>query len=675
MAPKLNTFEVLKRSALGRIGRFRTAHGNIETPTILPVINPNLIGEPGNLSPQEIKKEFRADAVITNSYIIWQSDELKEKALSDGVQKLIGFDGAVMTDSGTFQMYMYGDVQVEPLEIVKFQRDIGSDIGTILDLFTKPDEDREKAESDIEGTFERGQGSVGVKGDMALAGTIQGGVYPDLRSLAAKRMSSLDFDVHPIGGVVPIMESYRYKKLTEVILAAKRELNPARPVHLFGAGHPMVIPLAVALGCDLFDSASYAKFAAQGRMMFADSTRFLKDLDDLPCSCPVCSGHTIQELKSLDKATQTKMLARHNLHVTFKALRQARQAIYEGTIWELAERSLHDHPRLNRALESIYTEPELQERREPTAGRRFFYTCPTSMQRPLVRRFKQRFIERYRPRTKYLLIGFMGNLEARKPYGTAFADDIRKLRAVSDADIMFMSYYGPVPLELDEVYPIAQSLVPDVHQLPKDVQEKLKDEFEKFSHDNEYQMAVMYDGDTTILDVENWYDDVPMRTHVFDRVLAVSDFQFGNAATDAMFPKKDDMNWVTNEVKIKTSRKTGKIRNVIVEGEHILSMRAHDGLFTLKQDGAKRILAGTKAPTNRLVVNDDSVPFNKEGKSVFAPFVISADPDLRPMDECIIVDGNDEFVAVGRMRLAPDEIEFFKTGIAAEVRSGSDDED
>ena len=52
--------------------------------------------------------------------------------------------------------------------------------------------------------------------------------------------------------------------IAEVIVAAKRGLDPSKPVHLFGAGHPMVFPLAAWLGCDLFDSSSYAKFAKDG---------------------------------------------------------------------------------------------------------------------------------------------------------------------------------------------------------------------------------------------------------------------------------------------------------------------------------------------------------------------------------------------------------------------------
>ena len=127
-------FEIKKRDAAGRICRLTTKHGTITTPNLMPVINPNRM----LISPKEMKKLFGTEIVITNSYIIQKSNKLREKALENGVHKLIDFDGPVMTDSGTFQSYVYGDIKLDPIKIVKFQRDIGSDIGTILDIFGTP---------------------------------------------------------------------------------------------------------------------------------------------------------------------------------------------------------------------------------------------------------------------------------------------------------------------------------------------------------------------------------------------------------------------------------------------------------------------------------------------------------------------------------------------------------
>src|SRR5206468_2076690 len=83
------------------------------------------------------------------------------------------------------------------------------------------------------------------------------------------------------------------------------------------------------------------------------------------------------------------------------------------------------------------------------------------------------------------------------------------------------------------------------------------------------------------------------------------------------------------------SKKTGRVRNVIVDGEHILSMRAHDGLFTLRLAGGEILHRAFPKPSLRVVVETETAEFNRQGKNVFAKFVRGADPNLRPMDEVL----------------------------------------
>ena len=92
-------FEIKYKDAAGRIGKLYTNHGNVTTPTLLPVINPNKI----IISPKEMKKFFDIQMVITNSYIIRRHEKLKQKALEKGIHDLIDYQGPIMTDSGTFQ--------------------------------------------------------------------------------------------------------------------------------------------------------------------------------------------------------------------------------------------------------------------------------------------------------------------------------------------------------------------------------------------------------------------------------------------------------------------------------------------------------------------------------------------------------------------------------------------
>ena len=144
-------FEIVVRDGAARIGRLHTLHGSLQTPTLLPVINPNL----RTIEPREMWEKYGVDALITNSYVIWKHDDLKEKALSDGIHSLLDYPGVVMTDSGTFQSYVYGDVEVGVGEIVDFQRDIGVDIGTMLDVFGRPDMSREELEDCVQETASR----------------------------------------------------------------------------------------------------------------------------------------------------------------------------------------------------------------------------------------------------------------------------------------------------------------------------------------------------------------------------------------------------------------------------------------------------------------------------------------------------------------------------------------
>ncbi|MCK5547984.1 MAG: tRNA-guanine transglycosylase, partial [Thermoplasmata archaeon] len=137
--------ELKERDGLARICEFGTKGGTVETPALMPVINPNQV----IISPEEMAKRFGVRILITNSYIIRNAENLRQKALGKGVHKLLGFDGAVMTDSGTFQSHVYGDLKIDQKEILNFQKDIGSDIGTMLDIFIEPDEGHEEAKEKV----------------------------------------------------------------------------------------------------------------------------------------------------------------------------------------------------------------------------------------------------------------------------------------------------------------------------------------------------------------------------------------------------------------------------------------------------------------------------------------------------------------------------------------------
>ena len=101
----LGKFEITDRDGVSRLGRLFTNHGVLETPMLLPVVNPNI----RTIEPREMWEEFGVQALITNSYVIWKHEKLRTPALENGVHELLDFPGVIVTDSGTFQSYVYGD--------------------------------------------------------------------------------------------------------------------------------------------------------------------------------------------------------------------------------------------------------------------------------------------------------------------------------------------------------------------------------------------------------------------------------------------------------------------------------------------------------------------------------------------------------------------------------------
>ncbi|MFB6111793.1 MAG: tRNA guanosine(15) transglycosylase TgtA [Halobacteriaceae archaeon] len=381
-------FELRAQDGAGRIGELSVprADQTVRTPALMPVINPNVL----TLAPATMES-MGAQICITNAYIISSTEGLRERALSEGLHDLLDFDGAIVTDSGSFQLAEYGEIDTTTEEILAFQRDIGSDIGTPVDLPTPPDADRETAAEELAETKRRLETAAGVDvGEMLRNAPIQGSAFPDLRREAAQHAADLDLDIYPVGAAVPLLEQYRYDDVIEIVAAAKEGVGPAAPVHLFGAGHPMVFALAAAVGCDLFDSAAYALYARDGRYLTVRGTEHLEDLQEFPCACGACTSWTPGALREEDAETRERVLAEHNLHVSLAEMRRVREAIHRGQLFELVATRASAHPRLVDGHRALLDQEALLESGDPASKATFFHTVPESARRPEVRRHHER---------------------------------------------------------------------------------------------------------------------------------------------------------------------------------------------------------------------------------------------------------------------------------------------
>ena len=344
-APLPFSFEVKETDLLGRVGVLKVGGRTLETPCLLPVVHP--------VNQAVSTRELRAmgfRGLMTNSYII--RSRRRDEALRDGIHEMLGFDGVLMTDSGGYQVLEYGDLEVGYGEVASFQAAVGSDLAVTLDRPTGYPQSRRAAEDSVNYSLKNAIATLREYGDRKTVwmGPVQGGVYQDLVTKSAASLWKAGFEFLALGSPVQVMENYMFADLVKMVVSARRPIPYSVPLHLFGAGHPLTMALAVALGCDTFDSASYILFARNGRYMTRGGILSMEMMKYLPCSCPVCARTSVKDLQEVEARERTKMVATHNLYVLREEIEACKEAIAEGRLWDLVEEKSMAHPRLRDAF-------------------------------------------------------------------------------------------------------------------------------------------------------------------------------------------------------------------------------------------------------------------------------------------------------------------------------------
>ena len=149
------------------------------------------------------------------------------------------------------------------------------------------------------------------------------------------------------------------------------------------------------------------------------------------------------------------------------------------------------------------------------------------------------------------------------------------------------------------------------------------------------------------------------------KVRSIANYQFEKGAGRALFPEN---------IEIKCSKTTGRIRFIFLGKTLLATLRAGDGTVALTLNGAKRLLDAFPCPRFRVVVRDEVASFIADGRNVFAKHVVNADPEIRPYGEVIVTSSDDEVLAVGKALLTGEEMLMFKRGIAVKVRKGLTEE-
>ena len=218
-----------------------------------------------------------------------------------------------------------------------------------------------------------------------------------------------------------------------------------------------------------------------------------------------------------------------------------------------------------------------------------------------------------------------------------------------------------IPLELDEVYPLSQSAAPKIHD--KIAVEFVRDFLVDFAENYDNVLIHPKVLDELELDFIEEYEhpeEIKFEKDDLKKLKAIADYQFGHGAGDALF---------TGKIKIEKSKKTGKIRHVFDKNQNIVNMRASDSFLILSKLGAKR-LASLDGMSNKVMIDNSVESFARDGKSVFAKFIIDCDENIRSNDEVLIVNEEGELLAFGKALLNHKEMLDFKTGQAIKTRKG-----
>jgi uncharacterized protein with predicted RNA binding PUA domain len=146
----------------------------------------------------------------------------------------------------------------------------------------------------------------------------------------------------------------------------------------------------------------------------------------------------------------------------------------------------------------------------------------------------------------------------------------------------------------------------------------------------------------------------------------VADHQFGAGAGMALFPDGGELTV--------THTSSGRPRQVHASGQRLVTYGT-DGRFTLGLAGGRRLQTGLDTPAYRVVVGDESEPYVREGRNVFAKFVAGADDAIRPRDEVLVEHETGDLLAVGRAELSGRGMRAFGTGMAVAVRDAAGDRD
>jgi queuine tRNA-ribosyltransferase len=363
--------EILKEDSRtrARIGKLYTPHGVIDTPVFMPVGTQATVK---TMTPEELK-DLGAQIILSNTYHLFLRPGHELVAEAGGLHTFMHWDGAILTDSGGFQVFSLGDLRKIHEEGVEFRSHIdgsrrflspeiatqvqialGADIIMAFDECAPYPCTHEYAKNSLERTTrwtKRCQEALRTRKEQALFGIIQGGTYQDLRIQSAEEIVELDLPGYAIGGLsVGEPKELMYEVLDYTVM----HLPKQKPRYLMGVGTPDALIEGVMRGIDMFDCVLPTRIARNGTALTrygkvvvrnAESARNFSPLDPT-CACYACRNYSrayIRHLLKADEILGLRLMSIHNLHFLQTLMREIREAIKEECLPEYRRRFFADY--------------------------------------------------------------------------------------------------------------------------------------------------------------------------------------------------------------------------------------------------------------------------------------------------------------------------------------------
>jgi len=358
-------FSLLAADGAARRGRLETPHGAVETPVFMPVGTAATVK---TLAPRDLE-ELSARILLANTYHLYLRPGHERIARLGGLHRFMAWSGALLTDSGGFQVYSLagaGDEEggaglvsiseegvafqshldgsrhfLSPEKAIEVQEALGADVVMAFDECPPSKAERRYHEESLARTqrwLERCKRAWRADGPTSLFGIAQGGLFPDLRRRAVEEAAALDLPGYALGGYAVGEEPEE----TWAGVARDAPLLPRdKPRYLMGVGTPADLLEGIAAGIDLFDCVLPTRcarngllFTSRGKLVIRNA-RYADDgrPADPACACYACRTFSRAYLRHLFKAGEMlglRLNTLHNLHHYLDLMAGGRRAIEDG---------------------------------------------------------------------------------------------------------------------------------------------------------------------------------------------------------------------------------------------------------------------------------------------------------------------------------------------------------